>query len=429
MVGRLGWGVADQAVSSLGNFALGLYAARTFGAASFGAFSLAFVTYTVVLNASRGIATDPLLVRHSGSEGDTWRRSAASASGTALVVGAAGAALSILVGLVMPDPVGSAFVALGVGLPGLMLQDSWRFCFFAGRRSSSAFLNDVVWGLLLVGVLAAMDHTGARSMFRCLIAFGLTALASAVFGVAQARVVPRPLRAAAWLREHRQLAGRYLIENVSASGASQIRSSVLGAVAGLAPVGYVRSAEMLMGPFAVVLMGVSQVAVPEASRVFHRTPRRLGQFCLAVGGVQAVAAFAWGAVLLLVLPHGLGELMLGRLWGTASTLLPAVVLNVIAVCFSSAILSGLRAMGVSWRSLRAQLTASAAYVVGGTVGAFADGALGTCWGVALANMAAAGLWWYHLRAALADHGRSALAAAPDAEHAVPAPEPAPGGVG
>ena len=33
---------------------------------SFGAFTLAFITYTVVINAARGLATDPLLVRFSG---------------------------------------------------------------------------------------------------------------------------------------------------------------------------------------------------------------------------------------------------------------------------------------------------------------------------------------------------------------------------
>ena len=44
-VRRLGWGVADQAVSSLTNFAVSIYVVRTLGATQFGAFSLAYVTY------------------------------------------------------------------------------------------------------------------------------------------------------------------------------------------------------------------------------------------------------------------------------------------------------------------------------------------------------------------------------------------------
>ena len=62
---RLGWGVADQGVSSLTNFAVNIYIARELGAVQYGAFSLAYVTYSFALNASRGLATDPLLVRFS----------------------------------------------------------------------------------------------------------------------------------------------------------------------------------------------------------------------------------------------------------------------------------------------------------------------------------------------------------------------------
>ena len=58
--GRLGWGLADQAVSSITNFALGIVVARSLGPTEFGAFSLAWVTYGVALNLSRGLATDPL---------------------------------------------------------------------------------------------------------------------------------------------------------------------------------------------------------------------------------------------------------------------------------------------------------------------------------------------------------------------------------
>ena len=47
---RLSWGLADQAVSSLTNFAVSMYVIRTLGAAQFGAFSLAYVTYGFTLN-------------------------------------------------------------------------------------------------------------------------------------------------------------------------------------------------------------------------------------------------------------------------------------------------------------------------------------------------------------------------------------------
>jgi hypothetical protein len=84
---RLSWGVADQIVSSLTNFVIGIYVIRALGAAQFGAFSLAYVTYGFALNASRGLATDPLMVRFSGTDVPTWRRAVASCTGTAACTG------------------------------------------------------------------------------------------------------------------------------------------------------------------------------------------------------------------------------------------------------------------------------------------------------------------------------------------------------
>src|SRR5829696_6292920 len=86
-VRRLGWGVADQGISSLSNFALGLFVAHSYGATNFGAFTLAYITYTFVINAARGLATDPLLVRYSGDANRRWRRGTSAATGTAFVVG------------------------------------------------------------------------------------------------------------------------------------------------------------------------------------------------------------------------------------------------------------------------------------------------------------------------------------------------------
>jgi O-antigen/teichoic acid export membrane protein len=399
---RLGWGVADQGISSLSNFALGLFVARSVGADSFGAFSLAFITYTVVINAARGLATDPLLVRFSGALVRRWRRATSAATGTALVVGVGVGVLCIAAGLLLPDPLGPAFVALGIGLPGLALQDSWRFAFFACGRGASAFLNDLFWTVLLVLTLVVM-HGRSDSAAHCLVAFGGTATVAALLGMVQARTLPRPIRAVGWLRTHHELSVRYLVENVSSSGASQIRSFVLGAVAGLAAVGYVRASEILMGPFLVVLMGISQVAVPEASRVLHRNSRNLSRFCLVLGGAQAAAAIAWGLILITVFPLGPGPALLKGLWAATAQLLPAITLTVVAASFITAAMAGLRAMGVARRSLRAQLIASVAYAIGGSVGAILGGAVGSSWGVTAAECLAALVWWRQLRSALADH--------------------------
>ena len=78
---RLSWGIADQAISSITNFAVSIYVARSLGDVQFGAFSLAYITYPFVLNASRGLATDPLMVRFSSVSLKAWRRAVADCTG------------------------------------------------------------------------------------------------------------------------------------------------------------------------------------------------------------------------------------------------------------------------------------------------------------------------------------------------------------
>ena len=400
---RLGWGVADQAISSLSNFALGVFVARTFGASSFGAFSLAFVTYSLIIHATHGLATDPLLVRYSGAVRGRWRRATSEATGTALTVGIGAGAICTAAGLLLPDPVGPVFVALGVVLPGLTLQDSWRFAFFARGRGSAAFVNDLLWTVLLVLALLVVNSRGNGSAAVCLIIWGGTATLAAVFGSFQAGVLPRLTRATVWLRVHGDLSVRYLAENVSYGVAAQLRIFVLGAVAGLAAVGYVRAAEILVGPVLVVVSGISPVAVPEASRVFHRASGNLARFCFLLGSAQAAVALAWGVILLAIFDLGPGQLLIKELWMPTSQLIPAMMLFVTAVAFCTVATAGLRAMGQARRSLRAQLTASAAFLIGGAVGAILGGAVGTTWGVAAAQWFCVLVWWYQLRSALADH--------------------------
>lgn len=419
VVRRLGWGVSDQAVSSLSNFILSLFVARALGAERFGAFTLAYITYGVILNASRGVSTDPLLVRYSGPATSAWRRAVASATATAAAVGLVTGLVCVLVGLLLPHEVRGAFVALGVGLPGLMLQDSWRFAFFSVGRGVQALINDVVWTLLLLVAIIVLMITGRAGVVSCTLAFGVTASMAAAIGFVQSRIRPDFGQVRSWMVEHRALGARYLVENVSISGARQIRAFALGAFVGLADVGDVRLAEILMGPFLVVLMGISQVAVPEASAVLTRNAARLRLFSFGLGAVQAAACALWGLLILLLLPTGLGDLVLGPIWRPAAHLLPAVAIGMSAACFSTGASAGLRAMGAASRSMAAQLTASILYVIFGVGGAFVGGAMGTCWGVAIASALGAAVWWAQLWRTLSEHLETAAAPAPRPVAAAP----------
>lgn len=401
LAGRLSWGLADQAVSSLSNFVVGVFVARELGVTAFGIFSLAWVTYGVLLNVSRGVATDPLVVRFSGVEPGRWRAATARASGTAIVVGLAFGVLSVAAGLAIGGALGGAFVALGLVAPGLLLQDSWRFAFFAAGQGHKALVNDVVWCAALVPLLALAAGQGEVAGF--VLAWGASALVAAGFGWLQSGIVPGPREVRGWLGGHRDLGTRYLMENVSNSGASQLRMYGVGAIAGLSSVGAIRGAELLLGPFLALLMGVNLVAVPEAARVLRRSPHRLARFCVLLGGAQAAAAATWGLALLLLVPDWLGEAALDDVWTAAAPLILPVSLSVTAAGLIAGLAAGLRALGAARRSLRTQLFASAGYLGGGLVGAAVAGALGASWGSTIAMWCGAAMWLLQLRAGLREH--------------------------
>ncbi|WP_435881338.1 hypothetical protein [Streptomyces bobili] len=397
LVGRLSWGLADQAASSMTNFAVGIYVARSLGVTAFGVFSLAWVTYGVVLSVSRGLATDPLVVRFSGVPDASWRGAVARSSGTALGVGAAIGVACLVAGLAVGGRVGPAFACLGVMLPGLLLQDAWRYSFFAAGAGRKAFVNDLVWGVALVPALVVAARQGSVAAF--VLAWGASATVAAGYGCLQSGIRPRMTGARGWLREQRDLSYRYLVENVGVSGASQLRAYGLGAIVGVGAVGAIRGAELLLGPFLAVLMGLSLVTVAEAARVLRRAPHRLARFCLVLGAGQAVAALLWGAALLLV-PGRLGELVLGDVWDSASALIVPAALGVAGAGLGTGAAAGLRALGAARRSLRSQLFASACYVGGGLGGAAVAGTAGSAWGVAGATVCSSAVWWLHLRSAL-----------------------------
>ncbi|MEV7779581.1 hypothetical protein [Kitasatospora sp. NPDC088351] len=405
VVGRLSWGLADQAASSMTNFAVGIYVARSLGVTAFGVFSLAWLAYGLVLNVARGLATDPLVVRFSGVPDALWRAAVARSSGAALGVGAALGAVCLLVGLGLGGRVGPAFACLGVVLPALLLQDAWRFAFFAAGTGQKAFANDLVQGVALVPAMVVAARVGSVAAF--LLAWGASAAVAAGYGCFQSGIRPRVAQARGWLREQRDLGYRYLVENVSLSGASQLRAYGLGAIVGVAAVGAVRGAELLLGPFLALLMGLSLVTVPEAARVLRQAPHRLGPFCLLLGGGQAAAALLWGGALLLM-PDRLGELVLGGVWHSSAALVMPVTLSVAGAGLGTGAAAGLRALGAARRSLRCQLFASACYVGGGLGGAAVAGTVGSAWGVAAATVSGSAVWWLQLRSALREHRRNPI---------------------
>ena len=401
-LGRLGWGLADQAVSSLSNVAVSFYLVHTLTARDFGAFSLAYVTYGFALNASRGLSTDPLMVRFSGTEARVWRRAVAACTGTALGTGLTTGALAVTAGFLVGGITGAGFLALGLTLPGLMLQDSWRFSFFALGRGSYAFLNDTIWVVALAPSLVILRLTGHATVFWVVLAWGSSGTLAAAIGPLQARTVPNLAAVWSWLVRHRDLGPRYLAEGVVSTASGQLRSYGTGIILGLAAVGYLQAVVTLMGPTTVIFAATGLVLIPEAAIILRRRPDHLWRFCILSSAGMVVLATAWGCVLLIASPLGLGSLMLGALWRpTYPLILPAIIAITATACNLGAG-AGLHGLGASRRSLSVMTFGSAAIIGLSLLGAARWGVTGAMWGTAAATWLATIAYWIQLRFAFRD---------------------------
>jgi O-antigen/teichoic acid export membrane protein len=184
------------------------------------------------------------------------------------------------------------------------------------------------------------------------------------------------------------------VENLTLGIGGQIRSLSVAATGGLVAAGAIRGAEMLVAPALMVLMGASQVAVPEVAASLRRGPAEFRRLCLAISLGLSGMAVIWGLVVL-VLPSRLGTTLLGEVWSGALTLVPGVIVAAAAGCLSVGASAGLRALERADRTMRAQMLVTVIGIVACVGGGVVWGAQGAVWGKALAAIAGGAIWWRH----------------------------------
>jgi O-antigen/teichoic acid export membrane protein len=398
---RLGWGLADQGVSSLTNYAVSIYVVHSLGAAQFGAFSLAYLTYGFVLSGSRGLCTDPLMIRFSGVTIRAWKLGVAGSTGTAVVVGSLTGAIALAIGLTFGGTVGGAFVGLGLTLPFLMLQDSWRFGFFTLGRGYHAFVNDTIWAVTLMPALILLRASGHADVFWFTFAWGGTGGIAAIAGVFQAKLLPRPFQASNWLKKQGDIGIRFSVSGLLSNVAFQVRGYGIGAIVGLAVVGYVQASVTLMGPMTILFLGMSLVTIPEAARVLRNSPEKLPQFCLLVSAGLSLAALTWGGALLIAVPRGLGDTLLGpAIWPKAYALILPQVAFVLAQAVGTGAATGIAALGAAKRNLWLTVFITVLTSVCTLAGAYTDGGMGAILGMASASWVGTIFTWSQYRKAM-----------------------------
>ena len=386
--------MGDQALSSATNFIATVVVARSVRADEFGAFATGMVIFYLVLAVQRALVSTPLTIRVSARSEQAGEVAACVAA--AVITGAVAGVLLAGVGVVVGGHLGGVLCVIGVLMPGLCTQDTWRFVFFTVGRPAAALANDLLWAVVLVGGLAVAAR-GDPSLALLAAIWAAAACIAAVAGGYQSRVKPAWRDGGRYVRRHGDLGWRYAVESVITNGSWVVATLALGAAVGTAAVGSLRGAQTLFGPWTTLQAGVGMAAVPEGARLLTRRPAALRPVLLVVSGGLAASALGWGAVLL-VLPGRWGEALLGETWPGARDLLPAVIVMMIGQGMFTGGFVGLRVLAAARETLRLRVAAVTVSFGAALVGGLTGGVTGGAWGIALGPWVnGVGSWLYFAR--------------------------------
>ena len=385
--------VLDQVLSSGSNFLLSFVLVRSLSPRSFGAFGVALVTYQLILSLSRAQASEPMAIRFASAEEKEWRVAAGSSAGFALVLSLMAAAGILISSLFAVGELKTSLMLMALILPALLVQDAWRFAFFAQGRPARAAANDLIWAVIQCVLLIGVAVLGNVTITWAILSWGVAASAAAVAGAVQAGCAPRPDRARSWVRDNKVIGAVMSGDLIARGVASQAALFAVGAIAGLAAVGYIRAGLLLFGPLYALIQGVVPFAVGECVRLKRDNPARFVPATVWLSTLLAGGGLGLGIVLLL-LPTEWGVALLNENWAGTQVLLPAMIMLAVTAGVVVGPAVGLRAIPSVHRLLVISLVVAPFTIALAAAGAVLGGATGGSWGLALANaITAAGLIW------------------------------------
>lgn len=395
---RVGVGIADQLLYSLTNFVLTVLVARSVSASEFGAFALVMAAYLTVVAVVRGLTSETLVVRLSAAEPGPWRRGATAGNGASVVFGAIAGIGLVAFGLLTSGSLASTAIAVGVAMPGLMVQDYLRFAALSCGRPGIALANDAVQAAVQFGLTGVLLAMGSSSPYLFVAAWGIGAHVGALVGLIALRLPIRPDRVVVWLREHGGFAARYAADDLAQQGSQQATTYVVAATAGLIDTGALRGAQTVFGPPSILNLGVQAAVTPELVRIRRRSMRTLRLTVLLLGGALGAVGAVWAALALLC-PQRVGVALFGSTWAHARHLLIYFGIAQAANGTRVGAMAGLRSLSAANRTLVARSVVLLLGLTFQVVGAVLNGATGVAIAIAIVSPIQAVVWWWQFTVA------------------------------
>ncbi|TFE33114.1 hypothetical protein E0F15_06410 [Frankia sp. B2] len=420
------WTLADQAVSSATNAAVSFLIAHQVSDVEYGAFGIAYTLFSIVIGLVRAGSCMPLSMFYSGATRSDFRAAATATTGSSFVFGVAVGIAFVGPGLLLGGPVGSSLSAMGLVLPGLLLQDAWRYVFFAMGKPFGAFVNDTVWAVVQIFGIFLLIHRGVTASPPLLLAWGASALVAALLGIAQAGFWPSPGETLRWLRRNKSNSAYLAAEFITVQGAMQTSLLVIGAVGSLATVGALQGARTLLGPTTVVGVGVVSFALPEFSKRTSMTRHARERAAYALSALVLAIGTAWSLIFYL-LPERYGQALLGDSWDGVRNILGLSILHYLAASVPVGPACMVYALGKAKITFRVNAVFAPMLFGFPIIGLLVGEARGAVVGYNIAFWSIAPVWFVLLRRLAREH--DAEQAALRAARGGSGPDPAPAGPG
>jgi hypothetical protein len=251
----------------------------------------------------------------------------------------------------------------------------------------------MAWAVVMLTAIGVLGLVGRSTVAWFTFAWAGAGSIAALVALLQLKALPsHPLAAFRWLRGHRDLAPRFLAE----FGVTQVTGQLLvfgvGSLTGLAQLGRLRAGQIALGPLNVLFAGAGLVTTPEGVRLLRESPARLIRGC----GWVSLA-------LILGLPQGVGELLLGANWEAARSLLLPLSIGAAGLGATYGPYQGLYALAAAKRSLRVRVIDALMTATMVLAGAAVGGAVGAAWGGAIAACLENPIAWWQFRKALNEY--------------------------
>ncbi len=390
---NFGWGLIDQGLSSATNFGGSVLAARALTASEFGAFAVGFAVYLIALGISRAWSSEPLQIRFSAARGAQQQGAIRSSAGASLAIGVGVGLISGAAGLVIGGQVRGVLLALALLLPGLMLQDLWRFALVMTGRSRAAAINDAIWMTTMVGLFAILESS--LSAWAGIAVWAAGASVAAAAGSIQISAFPS-LSIRTWWSSHAQLGWPYSGEFLLTTGVTYALTFGVAARQGLTETAGFRGAHVLMGPLNVIFFGAGMQLVPTMVRRAGRSLHSMSRTVVATSTTLVAVSLSW-VLMIIFIPTRVGEMLMGDSWKETSDLVIVVAAGTVASAATSGPRLGLKALGDARRAFRVRLLLSPIVLLLGGGGAIISGAIGAAFGLSAAGVISIPIWWqqYH----------------------------------